>query len=438
MYAGIKSNNKQKIYKKICKELTNNDLERLSDYIFEHTLSEKLIGLFQKDGSALSRTRLTVILDDSVFKQIISNRLVDLDAETKAFYGRFFSGQVHRAVSGFQVVTLGVNVGEDFYPLYFGIVRKTDEELAALIQIYEQNKNDLKTKYEKRVLLLAQIKAKKAVAHTILEKKTVKDGRNDLKKLNIEIKDLKKILKIKPSTQKQPNKQLVAQNLVCKMGKFLKSIAKKGVSVPKLAFSCDSGYSNIALMNCCNQNGMYYISVPFKRHLVLFEGKKMNFNDLIEQEFLGAEEAHNTAQSHLPTEQQTPFSQRFRLHYFVLGQNVTFLIFRYQNSKKISIIYTPEKHLHKDTLRRRWFARTQIEQFFKMLKHFMHIHHAITLTKHDFACKIFRFSLIALHLQLLIRTLRQRRIIPKNAGIGTLRAMLAATNSLHELLKSTH
>ena len=72
------------------------------------------------------------------------------------------------------------------------------------------------------------------------------------------------------------------------------------------------------------------------------------------------------------------------------------------------VIYCYDKTIFANTLRLHWFKRTQIEQFFRLLKHTLQIVQAKTSTKHEFECKLLRFAWIALHTQLLTRYLRKR------------------------------
>jgi hypothetical protein len=83
------------------------------DY-FEEAL-KKLAG---QSDSSWSRSQVTVIVDDSIFKMWLKNM------PRGAFYSKFFSGQIKRTVDGFRVTLTGVAVGAEFYPLYFQVVPK--------------------------------------------------------------------------------------------------------------------------------------------------------------------------------------------------------------------------------------------------------------------------------------------------------------------------
>ena len=58
--------------------------------------------------------------------------------------------------------------------------------------------------------------------------------------------------------------------------------------------------------------------------------------------------------------------------------------------------------------RRHWFARTYIEQFFKILKHILKIQQTTTKTKQAFEIKLLRFFFVALHVQKLIKIIRKK------------------------------
>jgi len=57
-------------------------------------------------------------------------------------------------------------------------------------------------------------------------------------------------------------------------------------------------------------------------------------------------------------DQRTAFTYRFRAFYCSQDREVTLLAFRLNGSKKVSIIYTPDKQIFAKTLRRHWFQRT--------------------------------------------------------------------------------
>ena len=112
----IKSNNLYKIWK----AHTFHQIKRLSlewsVAFFENSLKE----LLEKSASSWSRASVTIIIDDSIFKQWLKNM------PRGHTYDKFFSGQTGRTQYGFRVQLIGVAIGDDFYPLYFQVVKKKD------------------------------------------------------------------------------------------------------------------------------------------------------------------------------------------------------------------------------------------------------------------------------------------------------------------------
>ena len=236
----------------------------------------------------------------------------------------------------------------------------------------------------------------------------------------------------KPAEGEKKAKQsiLIAGKLVAKWGRFVASLARQGSPLPVLHFSCDSGYSDVGLSDICAQNGLNYISVPKKNHLVVIAGAKMPLSEWVETVFKPAEAQHLEAEEELPKEAKTPFTLRFRAYYESQSREVTFLALRLQGSKKVSIIYTPDKHIKGKTLRRHWFQRTSIEQFFKLLKHYLKMQQTITTTKHEFEVKLLRFAFVGLHIQLLVRYARRQSRGWQQQGFGFLRMLLQSDADL--------
>lgn len=124
-HLGITSNSRQIKYSKLCRKLTRKTIRSLFEFIFEQELAARLSELCQKDDSNWSRELVTVVVDDSVFRQWLEN--VNQDEDTQKYYGKFFSGQFRATVYGFKIVTLGISIDGVFYPLYFEPVAKESE-----------------------------------------------------------------------------------------------------------------------------------------------------------------------------------------------------------------------------------------------------------------------------------------------------------------------
>lgn len=268
----------------------------------------------------------------------------DSESAYQNCYGSFFSGQIGRSAYGFQVVTFGVVIEDVFYPLYFESVKKEE------VKFDENNK------------------------------KIPKKGKSTI---------------------------AVATKLITKWDIFVKKLAKEAVILPKIYFSCDSGYSDVELSDFCLKSGLIYISVPKMHHNICIQNEQTNLKNWIQNVFLPLEEAHKEAEKGLEKHEKTPFYYRFRAFYNCQNKIVTLLAFRLMGSNKVTLVYTSDKNIKAKTLRRHWFQRTYIEQFFKLLKHYMKIQQSITTTKHLFEVKLLRFAFVALHIQLLVKDMKK-------------------------------
>ena len=232
----------------------------------------------------------------------------------------------------------------------------------------------------------------------------------------------------------------IAAGLVEKWGLFLEKAKKKGVLIPKLHFSCDSGYSDLVLSQTCESNKLTYISVPKKSHLFEITDRKgrvskSNLEDWVKDVFLQKEQKHELAQAKLDKKDRKAFIYRFKAFYCSQKREVTLLAFRLNGSKKVSIIYSTSKNIFAKTLRRHWFQRTYIEQFFKLLKHVLKIQEARVKTKQEFQTKLCRFAFVALHAQKLLKYLRTKNKKYQKYGLITMQRWLIKEKKMDDLLQ---
>ena len=286
-------------------------------------------------------------------------------------YGRFFSGQVGHVVYGFQVVTFGLVIEEVFYPLYFESVKKEE------------------AKYNEK------------------GKKIPRKGKATVD---------------------------VAKKLIKKWDTFVKKMKAQGFKIPNIYFSCDSGYSDVGLSDLCLEAGLIYISVPKMSHKINYNHSEINLTDWIEKVFIPLENKHKIAEKDLKKEEKTPFCYRFRAFYKCQNRVVTWLAFRLNGSNKVTLIYSTDKDIKGLTLRRHWFQRTYIEQFFKLLKHYMNIQGSITVSKHKFELKLLRFAFVALHIQLIVKTMKKKLKQYEKDGFGFIRMLMQSDTELLDLL----
>lgn len=264
------------------------------------------------------------------------------------YYSKWFSGQFHSTVYGYRVLCLGLCIGGIFYPLYFELVKKSQETSAVK----------------------------------------------------------------------------VAQGLVEKVGNFLNNLRESGFIIPVIPLSCDNGYNSLALSETCQKARLSYISVPKRSERIQIDHTIYKIDDYIANVFIVKEQAYLKKNKNDSELEQKPFYQRVRANYCCQNKEVVLVFFRFNKSKKVSVIYCHDKTIFAKTLRDHWFQRTQIEQFFRLLKHTLQIAQAKTCRKHEFECKILRFAWIALHTQLLTRYLRKRFKEHKKYGFERFRRII--------------
>lgn len=96
------------------------------------------------------------------------------------------------------------------------------------------------------------------------------------------------VKKKKKSEKKELSTSIVtAKKLVSRFGKMVQRFKKKGVMLNNLKFSCDSGYSDLDLAKCCEENGLVYMSVPKQNHNFEINGKKIKLKECLSRHLGG-------------------------------------------------------------------------------------------------------------------------------------------------------
>ena len=106
-----------------------------------------------------------------------------------------------------------------------------------------------------------------------------------------------------------------------------------------------------------------------------------------------------------------------------MKQEMVFLIFRLNGSKKVSVIFTSNLDMKAKTLRRHWFNRTKIEQFFRIMKHDLKIQQT---TSQNFLGMLRKFVVClvkALHVQLFTQWVRKRYKSLSHLGFAAIRQL---------------
>lgn len=182
---------------------------------------------------------------------------------------------------------------------------------------------------------------------------------------------------------------------------------------PKIHLSCDNGYSNSTLVTASDKHNFILISVPKTNNNFTIGSTTKALSQWIETEYWVKERLflakNQNNRSSKPASK--PFLLRIKAYYDALKIEVTLLFFRLNGSKKVTVLYCPDEQspaIFSKTMRHHWFARTQIEQFFKLLKHVLRIQEAKSQTKFEMTCKLYRFFVMAIEAQ------RFRDFIRKN------------------------
>jgi len=276
----IKSNNLQKLWQGFDYE----KIALLANQISVNNFTKKIVELSNKSQSTWSRAEVTIVIDDSIFKQWLKNMPIGGE------FAKFFSGQTHSTVYGFRITLLGVSIGDEFYPLYFYL-----------------------------------------------------------------------------SSKKEKTKE-IALKLLKKARRLLKNIAdNEQISYPNLFLSVDSGFTDKALINYCERTGITFIGVPKKNCKFIIGRYDLNLKKQIEKLYLKKEAKHNETYESKGLK-PPPFLLRKKANFKWLGKEVVLVFFRLNGSKRVTVIFTTDMEVKAKTLRRRFFQRTKIEIFFRILK----------------------------------------------------------------------
>jgi hypothetical protein len=400
---GIKSNN----YSKIWQKLSHKQIYDLFVMSSRQLFSKEFTKLLGQSESSQSRAEITIVGDDSVFKQWLKN------VENDPFYGKFFSGQFQKAVYGYCVSLVGVVLHDTFYPLSFSLVPKVQAKTAA--NAAKLAKNTVKTvenvvKTTKNAVKTVENAVKTTENVVKMTENAVKTVENALKTVENAVKIVGNVVKTTENVVKTTGnaaktiedevKELERKKSLIQLEKGVKEVKSILVELstdhkkelPTLYLSIDSGFNNKELLDFCEELKIIGICVAKGNEVLLYKDKKMNFRELIDTEFLKAEKAFYNDKKN----ENKSFSLRLRVYYQKLKRFVTILIFRFNGSKKLTVIFSYDKNIFAKTLRRHFFQRTQIEQFFRMVKHTLYINQSKSTDYKSFIKKVAIFFLKAI------------------------------------------
>lgn len=310
---GISSKNCYKVWGKF----TYKNLYDLIGEGFIANFKEHLSQLCKLSESSWSRSELTIIVDETIFKTWLRSRFDD--EHYAQYYSKYFSGQTHKPEYGFRFSLTGVNIGDTFFPLYFNPIKKGDKcEIQAI-------------------------------------------------------------------------------EMIRKIGLLISQCAKKeGFTIPNIGVSLDNGYNKDKIIEACEwlekeiQTTVNFICVPRKNNLVHIGKFEGSLRQYIEEVFLKKEAQYDGEET---------FVMRKKGFYKAKNKEVVFLFFRLNNSKKVSVIYSTNLSIKAKTMRRRWFHRTKIEHFFRIIKDTLKIQQSTTDSTHGFFKKVMLFALKAVFIK---------------------------------------
>jgi hypothetical protein len=222
--------------------------------------------------------------------------------------------------------------------------------------------------------------------------------------------------------KKRDKEKDVFCKLLDKVGLFWETFQTKHAHLPKsLHLSCDNGYNCKEIVEKSTQNDFVLLCVPKSTHLFEQEKTRQSLKEWIESEYLVREREFIAIQNaaNISETEREGFTWRVKMQYKALGMDVILLFFRYNKSEKVTVIYCPAEQspsIFAKTMRHHWFARTQIEQFFRTVKHILKIQEAKSQNKFEMDIKIGRFFWLALDAQLFTKYVRKYCKVLKQVG----------------------
>lgn len=292
--------------------------------------------LLEKSDSSWSRQNITVIGDESVFRQWLCGE----SKENDEHYQRAYSGQFDKVVWGYKMSVWGVMMNNRFYPLVIKCLKSVETCCS------------------------------------------------------------------------------VAEKCVDELADFLNEISE-GYNKPAIFSSTDSGFNNVLLLKKMEERGFVPICVPKDTHRINYDNKSLNIREL-----KGIFEKKEKKYLDKNPEEEC-FSWRIRATYQMHKREVVFIIFRLKGSKKVSVVFCFDIHAQEKTIRRHWFARTSIEQFFRIMKTTLRIQESVSSGYEKFIKKFSMTCLKACFILQIRNRVRKKIKGMKNTTWATIRRQLA-------------
>ncbi len=178
-------------------------------------------------------------------------------------------------------------------------------------------------------------------------------------------------------SSKEHKEVTVAKVLVKRVGKRLKQLKNQdAICFPNLFMSVDNGFCETSFFETNQDIGIDPISVPTKSWIFEIDGEKGNLTEYI-----------NTLKAREEAGEVDIFPYRKKAFRKGFG-DVVLLFFRLKKGIRINVIMTTRLDIKAKTLRRRWFQRTYIEQFFRFSKHTLRIQETKAENVNEFVRKL--------------------------------------------------
>jgi hypothetical protein len=244
-------------------------------------------------------------------------------------------------------------------------------------------------------------------------------------------------------TKKTDNTRQIACDLLNQAHKDITLMCKKEkVTIPNLFLSVDSGFHGLELLNLCATFAtttlpITLVGVPKNNHIIEIQATKEapefrgKLSVFIDTYFKVAEAKFYED----PKNKDQHFTMRLKINYVSVDTELIILIFRFKKNQKVSVIYTPDLNIKAKTLRHRWFQRTHIEQFFRILKDTLKIQLSKSTDKNGFVKKFSIKLFQALHIQLFRNYCRRRFRCFRKMAFPTIRLLMIANLDMIEKFK---
>lgn len=225
----------------------------------------------------------------------------------------------------------------------------------------------------------------------------------------------------------------VSCDLLNKCASFMGKVRKQhGLVFGKIYVSVDSGFRNERFLRQCEVHGFESIVSCVKSHTFEIGQYKGNLKTYIEKIYKTKEQAY-LAECKRIGEDAAAFTLRVKAYYKTMKREVLLVFFRVNQSKKVSVVMTTDQVAKRKTIRRRFFQRVKIEQFFRFVKHILRIQQSTSKNTLGMLRKIAVFFVKAVLLQRLTRKIRRTHTFFEKMGFERIRRHFSLSCSMDAL-----